>query len=50
MSEFDRDSAETFPALDLSLMDLPTADKLGLADITGRIKPYTSLLETFVIG
>ena len=32
MSEFDIDSAEAFPALDLSLMDLPTADKLGLAD------------------
>lgn len=43
MSEFDIDSAEAFPALDLSLMDLPTADKLGLADASS-VKPRILLL------
>ncbi|MBF8777901.1 arsenical resistance protein ArsH [Pseudomonas fulva] len=43
MSEFDIDPAEAFPALDLSLMDLPTADKLNLADAS-NVKPRILLL------
>lgn len=43
MSEFDTDSTETFPALDLSLMDLPNTDKLGLADAS-NVKPRILLL------
>lgn len=43
MSEFDIDSAEAFPALDLLLMDLPTADKLNLADAS-NVKPRILLL------
>lgn len=43
MSEFDTDTAEAFPALDLSLMDLPSADKLGLADAP-NVKPRILLL------
>ncbi|MQG95491.1 arsenical resistance protein ArsH [Pseudomonas sp. MN1F] len=43
MSEFDTDSSETFPALDLSLMDLPSADKLGLANDVD-VKPRILLL------
>lgn len=43
MSEFDIDSVEAFPALDLSLVDLPTADKLGLAN-TSNVKPRILLL------
>lgn len=43
MSEFDTDSAEAFPALDLSLMDLPSTDKLGLADAS-NVKPRILLL------
>ncbi len=37
------DSAEAFPALDLSLMDLPSPDKLGLAD-AANVKPRILLL------
>jgi arsenic resistance protein ArsH len=43
MSEFDTDIADTFPALDLSLLDLPSADKLGLADAS-NVKPRILLL------
>lgn len=43
MSEFDIDPAEAVPALDLSLMDLPTADKLNLADAS-NVKPRILLL------
>lgn len=43
MSEFDTDSTETFPALDLSLMDFPSADKLGLVS-DSDIKPRILLL------
>ncbi|RAU42298.1 MULTISPECIES: arsenical resistance protein ArsH [unclassified Pseudomonas] len=43
MSEFDRDSADTFPALDLSLMDFPSTDKLGLPDAS-TVKPRILLL------
>lgn len=43
MSEFDRDSAEAFPALDLSLMDLPSAEKLGFP-FDSNIKPRILLL------
>ena len=43
MNEFDIDSAEAFPALDLLLMDLPTADKLNLADAS-NVKPRILLL------
>ncbi|MCE0460510.1 arsenical resistance protein ArsH [Pseudomonas uvaldensis] len=43
MSEFDIDSAEDFPALDLSLMDLPSADKLGLEG-GSNVKPRILLL------
>ncbi|MFJ3524290.1 arsenical resistance protein ArsH [Pseudomonas sp. NPDC090203] len=43
MSEFDTDYADTFPALDLSLMDLPSTDKLGLAD-AANVKPRILLL------
>jgi arsenic resistance protein ArsH len=43
MSEFDTDFAETFPALDLSLMDLPSTDKLGLA-VASNVKPRILLL------
>jgi arsenic resistance protein ArsH len=43
MSEFDTDPAETFPALDLSLMDLPSTDKLGLA-AASNVKPRILLL------
>ncbi len=32
MSEFDTDFADIFPALDLSLIDLPIPEKLGLSD------------------
>lgn len=43
MSEFDTDSTETFPALDLSLMDFPSADKLGLVS-DSDVKPRILLL------
>ncbi|MEN5301082.1 arsenical resistance protein ArsH [Pseudomonas sp. TWI628] len=43
MSEFDTDTCEIFPALDLSLMDLPSADKLGLANDVD-VKPRILLL------
>ncbi|GFM80713.1 arsenical resistance protein ArsH [Pseudomonas cichorii] len=43
MSEFYMDSAEAFPALDLSLMDLPSTDKLSLTD-AANVKPRILLL------
>ena len=43
MSEFDMDSVDTFPALDLSLMDMPSAEKLGFPD-GSNIKPRILLI------
>ncbi len=43
MSEFDTDSTEAFPALDLSLVDFPSPDKLGLVS-DSDIKPRILLL------
>ena len=43
MSEFDMDSVDTFPALDLSLMDMPSAEKLGFPD-GSNIKPRIFLI------
>ena len=34
MSDLEMESAETLPALDLSLLDLPSTNRLGLSDLS----------------
>ncbi|EHK69138.1 arsenical resistance protein arsH [Pseudomonas psychrotolerans L19] len=43
MSDLEMESAETLPALDLSLLDLPSTNRLGLSD-TSDTKPRILLL------
>ncbi len=43
MSDLEMASAEIFPALDLSLLDLPSTNRLGLSD-TSDTKPRILLL------